>query len=176
MKRCVAGHLYSEKKHGSLCPYCDLSRGQEGLKGSDPLGQYNETYLDELADGKRVVGWLVCVFGQSKGKAYQIFPAKNFIGRSAEMDIRILGDENIEPRNHAVILYDPERNNTHILAGDSRGLAYKLDANDAWEIIHEPRELSAGDRLKIGNSEFMFVPFCGDNEGFKFSWQDAGND
>jgi len=174
LQRCRNGHLFSEKKHGTICPFCNISLEQDKAK-DDPLGQYNETFLDELADGKRIAGWLVCVAGVSKGKDYRVFPAKNFIGRSPEMDIRILGDNDIETRNHAIILYDPEKNNTHVLSGDSRGLVYKLDANDIWEIVHEPKILSAGDRLKIGGSEFMFVPFCGDNEGFKFSWQDVSN-
>ena len=170
--RCKNGHLFSEKKHGNVCPYCNIAMNQERTKGEDPLGQYSETYLDELEDTKRLVGWLVCVAGLSKGKDYRIFPEKNFLGRNADMDIRILGDNAVNQRNHAVILYDPEKNATLVLPGDSQGLVHRLDAEDKWEVVIEPRQLVSGDRLKIGTSEFMFVAFCGDNEGFKFIWEE----
>ena len=176
LNRCKNGHMFSEKKHGSICPYCNISLDQDKIKGEDPLGQYTEPYLDELVDGKMVVGWLVCVAGPSKGKDYRILPEKNFLGSSPDMDIRVLGDNTINARNHAVILYDPEKNHTLVLSGDSHGLVHKLDPSDKWELVRNSKELASGDRLKIGNSEFMFVGFCGDNSGFKFNWQDLGND
>jgi len=177
LNRCKNGHMFSEKKHGKICPYCNIALGpDQKATGEDPLGQYSEIYLDELENKQRVVGWLVCVSGPSKGKDYRILPEKNFVGRSPDMDIRILGDNNINSRNHAIIMYDPEKNHTVVLPGDSQGLVYKLDNEDSWEVVYEPKELLAGDRLKIGNSEFIFVAFCGDNEGFKFNWRDFEND
>lgn len=177
LNRCKNGHLFSEKKHGKICPYCNISLEQDRQgTGEDPLGLYSDTYLDELDDKKRVVGWLVCVVGASKGKDYRVLPEKNFIGRSADMDIRVLGDNSVNARNHAIIMYDPEKNHTVVLPGDSQGLVYKLDNDDSWEVVYEPKEMLSGDRLKIGNSEFIFVAFCGDNEGFKFSWRDFDND
>jgi len=177
LNRCKNGHLFSEKKHGKICPYCNISTSQE-VKGGDedPLGQFSDMYLDELEDKKRVVGWLVCVAGVSKGKDYRILPEKNFVGRSPDMDIRVLGDDSVNSRNHAIIMYDPEKNHTVVLPGDSQGLVYRLDADDSWEVVYEPKTLTSGDRLRIGNSEFIFVAFCGDNEGFKFNWRDFDND
>lgn len=177
LNRCQNGHMFSEKKHGKICPYCNISVGQDRKgQAEDPLGQYSETYLDELEDKKRVVGWLVCVVGASKGKDYRVLPEKNFVGRSPDMDIRVLGDNAVNPRNHAVIMYDPEKNHTVVLPGDSHGVVYKLGNDDSWDVVYEPKELLSGDRLKIGASEFIFVAFCGDSEGFKFNWRDFDND
>ena len=173
LNRCKNGHMFSETKHGKTCPYCNISIDQEmNWKNDDQPGKFNETYLDELEDKKRVVGWLVCVDGSSKGRDFRILPEKNFVGRSQDMDIRVLGDNMINSRNHAVIMYDPEKNHTVVLPGDSQGLVYKLDNDDTWQVVYEPKELVSGDRLKIGASEFIFVAFCGDNEGFKFNWRD----
>ena len=177
LNRCKNGHLFSEKKHGKICPYCNIAMDQEKIGVlEDPLGLYSDTYLDELEDKKRVVGWLVCVLGPSKGKDYRILPEKNFVGRSPDMDIRILGDNAVNIRNHAVIMYDPEKNHTVVLPGDAQGLIYKLNIDDTWDVVYEPKNILSGDRLKIGASEFIFVAFCGDNEGFKFNWRDFEND
>ena len=170
LNRCKNGHLYSEKKNGKICPFCNLSAEQDNTLTEDALGQ--DAYLDDLEAENPVVGWLVCTKGAAKGKDYRIMPEKNFLGRSPDMDIRVLGDNEIDLRNHAVILYDPEKNHTLVLPGESRRLVHKLDDTDSWELVNESKSLQNGDRLKIGNSEFMFVALCGDNEGFKFDWRD----
>ena len=176
LKRCKNGHMFSEKKHGAICPYCNIATEQTKKPNEeDPLGQYADTYLDELEDKKRVVGWIVCVVGPSKGKDYRILPEKNFVGRSPDMDIRVLGDNTVSLRNHAIIMFDPEKNHTVILPGDAQGLVYKLNDEEAWDVVIGAKELASGDRLKIGSSEFIFVAFCGDNDGFKFNWRDFEN-
>lgn len=175
LNRCKNGHLFSEKKHGAICPYCNISMEPgKGGTAEDPLGLLSETFLDELEDRKQVVGWLVCVVGPSKGKDYRLMPGRNFIGRSQEMDIRILGDNNISSRNHASIMYDPEKNQTAVLPGESQGLVYRLDDEDSWEVVLEPKVMQNGDRLKMGGSEFLFVAFCG-SDSFNFNWRDFDN-
>ena len=61
------------------------------------------------------------------GMDYKIHEGKNFVGRGDEMDIQILGDNEINRRNHAIIVYDPKNLNTMILPGDSSGIAYLND-------------------------------------------------
>lgn len=171
--RCMNGHLFSEKKNGNICPYCNVVVNKNASAGEDPLGKYSDTtYLGDLEVLKPVTGWLTCLEGPSKGRDYRIVAEKNFVGRSGEMDIRILGDDTISPRNHVTIVYDPEKNRTMLLPGDSQGLAYILDDEDRWDAVYGPRELEAGDRLKIGQSIFLFVPLCGENSGFVFNWKD----
>lgn len=171
--RCENGHLFSEKKYGSVCPYCNTAVHKNSSKEEDPLGKYSDVvYLNDLEVLKPVTGWLVCLEGPSKGKDYRIIAEKNFIGRSGDMEIRIIGDDTICLRNHAIISYDPERNRTMLLPGDSQGLVYILDEEENWDAVYAPRMLEAGDRIKAGQSVFIFVPLCGENDGFVFNWKE----
>lgn len=171
--RCKNGHLFSEKKHGNICPYCNVTVNKNGSYEEDPQGKYSSiVYLNDLEVLKPVMGWLVCVQGPSLGRDYRIIAEKNFIGRANDMEIRIIGDDTVCLRNHAIIVYDPEKNRTMLLPGDSQGLVYVLDDNGGWEAVFGPYGLEAGDRIKLGQSEFIFVPLCGENNGFVFNWKD----
>ena len=46
-----------------------------------------------------VCGWIVCIADPRKGKDYKIHAGKNFVGRTDDMDIQILGDNKISRRN-----------------------------------------------------------------------------
>ena len=89
---------------------------------------------------------------------------KNFVGRGDDMDIQILGDNEINRRNHAVIVYDQKKRNTVILPGDSAGLAYLRG-----EAVYVPAQLNPYDTIEMGKSRFIFVPLCGQN----FEWNDT---
>jgi len=164
LKRCPEGHLFSIRKHGSICPYCNKSV-RLGSDTEDAQGDYNDSmpYIGDLEVLNPVTGWLVCIDGPSKGRDYKIFTEKNFVGRSDGMDIQILGDNNIAKRNHAVFVYDPKKRKTLILPGDSQGLVYVND-----EAIYTPLELNEYDTIEMGKSKFLFIPLCGD----KFEWLD----
>ncbi len=173
LNRCNNGHMFSERRYGKICPYCNIAINRIDIK-EDPQGMNGDvTYLGDLEVLKPIVGWLVCLEGPSKGKDYRIVAQKNYIGRSADMDIRTLGDNEINQRSHGIIVYDPESNDTMLLPGDSQGLVYFWSDNDGWKVVYESKKLNAGDRIKIGKSIFMFVPFCGNNnKGFTYSWSD----
>ena len=79
------------------------------------------------------------------------------------MDIQILGDNKIERRNHAIIVFDPKNKETVLLPGDSNGLVY-LNGN----VVYSPERIGEDSIIEIGNSKFLFVAFCGD----KFMWTD----
>ena len=64
---------------------------------------------------------------------------------------------------HAVITYEPVKRVFLAQEGSSRELYYLND-----EAVLENKTLKSYDRIKIGNSEFVFVGLCGD----KFSWND----
>lgn len=108
-----------------------------------------------------VCGWIICIEGAKVGMDYKIHEGKNFVGRGDEMDIQILGDNEINRRNHAIIVYDPKNLNTMILPGDSSGIAYLND-----KPVYVPLELNPYDIINLGQSRFLFVPLCGNN----FSW------
>jgi len=112
-----------------------------------------------------VCGWLVCIEGPRQGKDYKVRDGKNFIGRADDMDIQILGDNQISRRNHAVLVYDKKRNETVLLPGDSNGIAYLKGVAS-----YIPTPVSAYDLIEMGESKFLYVPFCGKH----FRWGGAG--
>ena len=66
-----------------------------------------------------VVGWIVCVEGQDKGRDYRIRTERNFIGRNDSNDIVIKGDDSISRERHAIISFNPRTNSFRLAPGDS---------------------------------------------------------
>ena len=168
--RCEKGHYYDDTKFSS-CPHCgvrlsafpseegptvSLKRG-EGLTW--PLRE--QTYQEEKTrgvfssrfNGEPVVGWLVCVKGAERGRDYRIHPSRNFIGRSAQMDICIFDDPRISRERHAALVYDPVSRKFLLQPGQG-----PVSVNDV--LLTDTRELKEGDRLELGDAVYLFIPFC----------------
>ncbi len=182
LRRCNFGHLFDPSKHMS-CPFCgvpDLNIGktrpkrpegeQEQAGGAQPA-EANPAAKDvgKTVGALRkkigvdpVVGWLVCVKGADRGQDYRIRSERNFIGRSKEMDICIAGDSGISRERHAIISYNPLKNAFRIAPGESSGLVY-LNGED----VETPAELKPYDRIQLGETEMVFIPFCGET----FQWE-----
>ena len=107
------------------------------------------------------MGWLVCVAGPEQGRDYRLHSERNFIGRAPSMDVAITGDATISRDNHAVISYNPKKHSFRLAPGDSRGLVYLND-----EEVLTPIEVAPYDRIELGETLLLFVPFCGDH----FTW------
>lgn len=107
------------------------------------------------------VGWVVCTSGPSKGSDYKVLSGGNKIGRSSNNDICIIEDETVSRDLHAEITYDPMGGSFYLTSGTSRGITY-LNNN----IVLTPKTLKTYDRIKIGNTELLFIALCGEN----FSW------
>lgn len=161
--RCENGHLFSKKRYGTVCPYCNVETETKEKRetGKTEIDLEEEIFREDV---KPVCGWLVCISGPRQGKDYKIVKGKNFIGRADDMDIQILGDNEISRRNHAVVVFDPKKMETVLLPGDSNGLVY-LNEN----AVYTPMVLSAYDKIELGKSVFLFAPFCGNH----FMWGDA---
>lgn len=108
-----------------------------------------------------VVGWLVCTDGVNKGTDYRLHQGRNFIGRSPEMDVCILGDNTVSRSSHAIVVYDPRSNVYLAQPGSSKKLFYVND-----KLVLNPVELKTMDLLNIGDTKLMFVPLCGE----QFHW------
>lgn len=108
-----------------------------------------------------VVGWLVCTDGVNKGADYRLHQGRNFIGRSTEMDVCIMGDNTVSRSSHAIVVYDPRGNVYLAQPGSSKELFYINDS-----LVLNPVELKAMDILSLGDTKLMFVPLCGE----KFHW------
>ena len=118
--------------------------------------------LDGMAEKPApVVGWLVCTDGVNKGTDYRLHQGRNFIGRSPEMDVCILGDNTVSRSSHAIVVYDPRSNVYLAQPGSSRELFYVND-----KLVLNPVELKTMDLLNIGDTKLMFVPLCGE----QFHW------
>lgn len=110
-----------------------------------------------------VVGWLVCVEGEMLGKAFELKNGKNFIGRSAAMDVVLEGDPNVSRERHAIVTYEPKGRVFIAQPGDSRELFYMND-----QVVLMNAEMHDRDVLSIGKTKLMFVPLCGPD----FAWDD----
>ena len=166
--RCQNGHLFSSRRYGTICPYCNLETATQEKKEVGALNK--DDAVDELLlmhEVKPVCGWIVCIEGPRRGKDYKIHSGKNFVGRADDMDIQVLGDNQISRRNHAVIVYDPKKHETVLLPGESNGIVYHNDA-----ALYTPVVLSVYDVIELGQSKFLFIPFCGEH----FRWEDSLSD
>ena len=161
LMRCPEGHLFSPRRYGNICPYCNktVALTNEKSIAEDPEGAYDSKtpYLGDLEVMDPVTGWLVCIEGG------RIMTEKNFLGRGETMDIQILGDNHIAKKNHAVFVYDTKKRKTLILPKDAQGLVYVND-----EAVYTPQELSVYDTLELGKSKFIFIPLWGEN----FEWSE----
>ena len=162
LERCPNGHVYNARRYGKICPYCNMKLAGEDEE-KKPVGFEPPVELLEEEE-EPVCGWLVCIQGARVGKDYRIHNGKNFVGRGDDMDIQILGDNEINRRNHAVIVYDQKKRNTVILPGDSAGLAYLRG-----EAVYVPAQLNPYDTIEMGKCRFIFVPLCVQN----FEWNDT---
>lgn len=159
--RCPNGHVFNARRYGNTCPYCQMKLKEE-KDDTKPLGfePAVELLQEEVSP---VCGWLVCIAGARIGMDYKIHGGKNFVGRGDDMDIQILEDNEINRKNHTIIVYDQKKRNTVILPGDAAGLAYLNE-----EAVYIPTELKPYDVIELGKSRFLFVPLCGEN----FEWDD----
>ena len=185
MKRCNNGHFYDCDKY-TKCPYCGVNnldvQGSMARQNTQKYEQdfatlpmhnpvINNTNMGELGvtvgtfkqkiGTDPVVGWLVCVEGSVRGQDYPIRCEKNSIGRSAHMDICISSDDCISRENHAFIIFNPKTAIFRVQTGESRGLVYLNN-----EEVLTYMELKAYDRIEIGQTKLIFMPFCGVN----FTW------
>ncbi|MBF0539317.1 MAG: FHA domain-containing protein [Nitrospirae bacterium] len=110
-----------------------------------------------------VVGWLVCIEGNDKGKDYRIRPGINEVGRddSRDLAISIRGDDMISRRDHAEIEYDPEENSYYLIR--KKNQAVKLNG----EKVRQPVQLKANDIVQFGQTTFVFIPLCTTH----FNWE-----
>ena len=79
------------------------------------------------------------------------------------MDIALAREITVSRNRHAIVIFDPAKQAFYIQKGESSGLTY-LNG----ELVMEHTLLGAYDKIKLGNAEFVFVPFCGD----RFTWDD----
>ena len=113
-----------------------------------------------------VVGWIVCVKGAYFGQSFQVRKGRNRIGRTSEMDIRLLNDDSVSRECVATIVFDGKSGSYSITAGEGNSLAYVND-----EVLLDKKDLHGWEKIELGDSgknRFIFIPLCDD----RFSWGD----
>ncbi|MCC5463804.1 FHA domain-containing protein [Pelosinus baikalensis] len=161
--RCQNGHMFSSRRYGTVCPYCNIETATKEKKETGQTDVDVEELLF-LEDVQPVCGWIVCISGPRQGKDYKIKNGKNFIGRADDMDIQILGDNKISRRNHGIIVFDPKKKEMVLLPGESNGIVYLQG-----DAVYTPKVLNTYDVIELGDSKFLFIPFCGE----QFNWEDV---
>ncbi|MEW8438533.1 MAG: FHA domain-containing protein [Candidatus Thiodiazotropha taylori] len=114
---------------------------------------------------KPVTGWLVVIDGIGKGASLPIHHGVNSIGRDSSQSICLTfsgqQDAEIAREGQARITYDPKNNLFFLQHGEGTNLTYLNDMP-----VLELKNLEAYDRISMGKSQFLFVPFCND----RFQW------
>ena len=183
---CSNGHYYDSNKYNT-CPYCDeskptlyqridelneetqvLSMSKKQEMNTEPIDSETTQMLQKTKTKVlELVGWIVITSEEGKFKAYTISYGMNRIGRSSSNDISIEnGDVSISREKHASIIYDFENNLFFIQHHEGKYLTY-LNG----QMIYALTSLKAYDKIKIGRTEFVFVPLCGDD----FRWNNDEN-
>jgi len=125
-----------------------------------PKRENSEEVKNETVDP--VVGWLVITAGPGKGKSFELGIGNNSVGRDKSQKVSLdFGDAAISRENHFKAVYEPKKRKFYVAGGDSRNLAYLND-----ELFNNLVEIKNYDRISIGETELMFIAFCGE----QFSW------
>ncbi len=175
MKQCQNGHFYDASKT-SECPYCanragGADRALSPQKGStvaiaDPPKKKEAArtvaILEKQMGFDPVVGWLVCIAGADRGKSFPLHADNNFIGRDAQMDVCLKDDDTVSALNHAIVSFDTRDHVFYFTAADGRSI---VRYNDKAHFGTTP--LSAYDKLEVGSTTLVFIPFCGE----RFQWE-----
>ncbi len=102
-----------------------------------------------------VVGWLVVVEGEERGRDFRVIPGINNIGRDSANDIAIdTGDLEISRDKHSIIEFDVKNSKFYLERGTT---ATYLNDN---RVGGDGSELVLGDIIEIGATKLKFIPFC----------------
>jgi hypothetical protein len=130
------------------------------------LAEGNEnTDQDEAPALKNPVsGFLVIISGPGRGSISRLRYGMNSIGRDGSQQIALdHGDNRISREGHCTVTYDPVTRKFYLQHGEGVQLTY-LDGQPVLEVM----QLSAGNKIRVGETELLFVPLCGES----FDWTD----
>lgn len=160
---------------GKTVSYADAAKspGKAGSGSSGALGDTSTVSLSAVDEGgdddqrtigvysgakgnDYVTGWLVCTEGAEKGRDYRLHHGFNRIGRSYDMDVQVLDDPAISRENHCSVVFDDKSCRFSVLPSTGALTYYQ------GTLLTEPKPLHTGDEIRLGDSCFVFIPFCGE--------------
>ena len=111
------------------------------------------------------MGWLVALNGKHKGDDYQLRGYNTMVGRDPGNKIVLTGDGCISRTNCSIKYYSDTNNYFIYNAAEASNPVYVNK-----EPLHNFTELHAYDVIKLGRTEFVFIPLCGPG----FEWSKVG--
>ncbi len=117
-------------------------------------------------DSEPVVGWLVATNTIEKGNSFELKCGKNTVGRSGNgqlVDVSLDHDASVSRGTQVIVIYEPKKRKFLLQNANGSSLVYLND-----DLLMSFNELSAYDRITIGETELLFIPLCSD----RFSWDD----
>lgn len=174
--QCSKGHFYDTNKYNN-CPHCskrkqieedstlflkeqtiylhDVKMKKGIFAGAADSGKTEFCY-DKLKDSNLFSGWLVCIEGEVRGRDYRIYRGFNRIGRSPDSDISIYWDAQVSENIHCSVVYDGKSGCHFLVPG--KGTCTYLNR----KYVEKSARLEQWDRIWIGKTEMVFIPFCGE--------------
>ena len=136
---------------------------QERTDGTRPV--WDDDPSDRRSVKLPVVGWLVTLNGKHKGDDYQLRGYNTMVGRDPGNKIVLTGDGCISRTNCSIKYYSDTNNYFIYNAAEASNPVYVNK-----EPLHNFTELHAYDVIKLGRTEFVFIPLCGPG----FEWSKVG--
>lgn len=155
---CMDTMLLASAEEPDLSQWGNVSQNEMGAAAA-PLAQTMAYY--HFNEYEPPVGWLISVKGPYRGKAFECKAGKNKIGRKSDMDICLANDASVTREAHAFLIYEPQQRRFYLMAGSGDGLVYQNG-----NLVFDHDELFAYDKVALGQSEFVFLPLCGE----RFAW------
>lgn len=145
-------------------PVQNMAMPQGNLDDSKTISIYQSSKMED-PQASPVVGWLVCTKGKMYGQDFRLKSGRNFIGRGADMDVCLAGENTVSRDRHATIIQEPRKNMFIAQPGESRELFYVNG-----EVVLSPVQLKKNDILQIGDVCLMLIPCC--DEAFRWDKED----
>lgn len=142
------GQIVGDAAGSGLSPELFPSVGDTEDDKTISLGVFGVTGIQP------VTGWLVCLAGEAKGRDYRLHSGRNFIGRSASMDVALIDDKTIARDKHCSLVYDPRGNDFYLLPEGGN----IVSLND--KIVEDAVKLKSDDIIILGGTKLIFVPYC----------------
>ena len=111
-----------------------------------------------------VVGWLVCISGENRGEAYTLRTRHNSI--SSKLGTLVVSKTQISARR-LMLVYD-ETDRTFLLEVSSDMETVLVNERQ----VNRLEVLVNRDKIQIGQIQFVFIAFCGE----EFTWDENGRE
>lgn len=175
MKECSNGHKY-DPEQTPTCPHCRSENHTVGVTEPDPPLPHT-TPLDEFDPKKTrvgwelfplkkkvpfdpVVGWLVVVEGDCRGRDFRLVSGINSVGRGIKQAVSVETDQRMS-REHCSLYYYHEINEFYIEDHSSHGTFLNKKP------VIQRTQIQNGDQIKAGHTTFLLRTLCDDT----FVWE-----